>query len=917
MISFRAFVLGWILLCGFGVASAASIPLAEHPRPDWHRVMWQNLNGLWRFGWSPDQLNETIRVPFGWGSPASGVSDKGDRGFYARTIVIPPSWRGKRIFVVIGACDYEAEVRLNGEVVGCHRGGYTPFACEITAALASNPEQLLEVRVWDPDPVTAREGAYLFGKQGYGNVRGIWQTVYLEARGASYLASARFSPHLESNSVTLDLELDAPATQELLVCARLGGREHLVTISPEVQKVSTEIPLVNPRRWTLDDPYLYDVTLSLSSTADGVLDEVATYFGFREIGVGHTPTGHAAITLNGECLYIQSALDQGYTANGYYTYPSDAAMRRDLQLVKDLGLNAVRFHMKVEIPAKLYWADKLGILVQADVPCAWGAPCDELFNEHGRTFDEMVARDFNHPSIYQWTLFNETWGLRTNPSLLKGQMLENGKADGPRYTRETQQRVLCVYKRAKALDPTRLIEDNSTCTGDHVATDVNSWHGYAGFYGWTERVARYVTQTEPGSPKNFVAGYQQGDQPMMNSECGSVWGYTGSTGDYDLTWDYHAMINAFRQNLKCMGFVFTQLYDVTNEWNGYVRFDRSPKYTGLEELAGMSLRDWHKNAVITFQRSTTDPIGEMCLPGEWIDMPVGCSFITEAYAGRDLRLAWSMWYYDSEGCRHETKETIDDWHFKCESWQQKVGWSIHFKVPDESAAGGVIFRMLADGEEIARNFWSFGVREGRAEGVPIAEAQWSAGSARVMDGLKVNGFGTGFFTLDLPAPNEGGVFRGEFSAKRLNAKDRPSLDKAKDGDLDNMLGGGAVERSASPNSYPQTSDEKYPAQLRIFVNDRLAKEVELPDDPADHRGILSHLSQPHNWLLHEAGSYGYLVEVPINADEVRAGRARIRLESDKGLAIYGRSFGRYPLDPHVAATAERSANEKSSPVNGK
>jgi hypothetical protein len=86
---------------------------------------------------------------------------------------------------------------------------------------------------------------------------------------------------------------------------------------------------------------------------------------------------------------------------------------------------------------------------------------------------------------------------------------------------------------------------------------------------------------------------------MLNSECGAVWGYSGSTGDIDLTWEYHIMMNEFRKRPKIAGFLFTEFHDVINEWNGYYRFDRSNKYFGFDELCpGMSMNDLHKDLYV-------------------------------------------------------------------------------------------------------------------------------------------------------------------------------------------------------------------------------------------------------------------------------------------------------------------------------
>ena len=148
---------------------------------------------------------------------------------------------------------------------------------------------------------------------------------------------------------------------------------------------------------------------------------------------------------------------------------------------------------------------------------------------------------------------------------------------------------------AKSLDATRLVEDNSVCCNrGHTVTDLNSWHNYLAGWQWEKLLDTISDSTRPGSGWNFEDGYAQGRQPMINSEFGNVWGYEGSTGDVDWSWDYHMAVDAFRRHPKLAGWLYTEHHDVINEWNGYWRFDRSSKETGLGALVpGMSLRDLH------------------------------------------------------------------------------------------------------------------------------------------------------------------------------------------------------------------------------------------------------------------------------------------------------------------------------------
>ena len=192
----------------------------------------------------------------------------------------------------------------------------------------------------------------------------------------------------------------------------------------------------------------------------------------------------------------------------------------------------------------------------------------------------------------------------------------------------------------------------------------------------------------------------------------------------------------------------------------------------------------------------------------------------------------------------------------------------------------------------------------------------------MLGGLKVDGAGHGFFEYRVPWPRgldpkgvSGASLILEASAKRLLGKDRDSTTPA---DADYMRGQGSHDPSANPNSYPMTGAATFPSEMRVRVNGTVAGTFTLPDDPADHRGVLSWHSQPRDKKLREAGSYGYLVQATIPAEALAsaaaAGVVVLRLEVDAalpgGLAVYGERFGRYPVDPTLVF---ETANRRPSP----
>lgn len=904
---------------------ARSIPLPEHPRPDFERADWANLNGRWRFafdaanrgieaGWPTTGLPGTreIVVPFSWGSALSGVPDSADIGWYARSIEVPAAWSGKRVFIVFGASDWKTTAWLDGARLGEHQGGYTPFAFEITSQVRSGTAQRLVVRVDDTDHPFKLEG-----KQGYGKARGMWQTVYLEARGSVPVEAVHFTPNATLDGVDVAVRLSQPAPRDLTLTFAFTNQPTAPRASYDIKKgqrvVHTSLPMPGARKWTLEDPYLHECMVSVTG-AGLVTDQVSTYFGMRTIGVTTLPgTDIPYVALNGEPVYLQLALDQAYHPDGFYTFPTDSALKNEILMARQIGLNGLREHIKIEAPRKLYWADKLGVLIMADVPNWWGPPDSAAFAEHEYALRAMIDRDYNHPAVFSYVMFNETWGLHDK------------KEDGGKYNPRTQQKVASVYRLAKSLDPTRLIEDNSICCGmGHTETDLNSWHDYLPGWRWQSHVQRISDSTFTGSSFHFMPGYRQGTQPMLNSEFGNVWGYNGSTGDVDWSWDYRRAIDGFRRQPKVSGWLYTEHHDVINEWNGYWRFDRTWKETGLEELVpGMSLRDLHAPMYIAVGDSL---LSRDVSASATVQVPLYASFLTGSTAHGD-----SLWVRATLSGRNSLGEQKSyatyAMRIPYRPWMSAALPPLTITTPNEPSVSVLAVRVEdAAGQVLARNFTTFvvagsapasgvtadgrSVRTASVNATATADERWSLKQWTVLD-KKYNGAGSGYVEFRLPWPaglTSGDVAQASFlveaSAKRLNGKDRDTT--RSQGDY--MRGGGYHDRSANRNAYPMTSATyKYPSAVTVRVNGAVMGRYDLADDPADSRGILSWHAQLYDGYLREAGSYGELLRVPLSAGVIanaeKTGYFTVRLEvSDAlpgGLAIYGRAFGRYPVDPTV------------------
>jgi hypothetical protein len=905
------------------ITSPTTVPRPEYPRPDWERSDWLNLNGIWSFRFDPEDkggkeswqtggtpdFDSSIIVPFSWASPLSGIGeDVKGIGWYHRVVSWKPVNSGDRIFLRFGAVDYECDVWVNGVHAGSHSGGYGTFEFDVTGEWRCNADNDIVVRVEDFD-----RNHQARGKQGYGEIRGIWQPVWLEARPQNYLRDARFITHIDG-SIEVNATIFACQAQQssLLLSFADGEVSHQETVELKegLNHVQVSFTVGNPQLWSPESPHLYEGEVKLSFA--GGEDAIRTYFGIREISTARFgERNYRWITLNGKPVYLNGTLDQSYHPTGYFTYPTDDEMRDEIYLMKRLGLNFVRIHIKPEEPRKLYWADKLGILVMEDMPCFWGDPDDRARASYEREAREIIERDFNHPSIFSWVMFNETWGLKTES---QASSLTSDQKQPNNYLPDTQEWVRRMYYWAKQVDPTRIVEDNSPCNWDHVETDINTWHFYINGYEEVRRhVSEVVEKTFPGSAFNCIGDNVQTDAPLMNSECGNVWGIDGGAGDSDLAWHYRYMMNEFRRHDQMCGFVFTEFRDVTNEFNGYYRLDGSDKKFGYEWFVpGMTIADLHTLDFIVIDAPPCQTIEA----GKDITISLLRSSFSDRYFGQQLELAWELWY-DNLGTRRvaDSGSVALDW----EDYGVTSLQPLNVRMPEQDAVAVLALQLKTrQGDIVTRNFTVFDVRSNKCNGVYESDGafisvpvggfaeqtwpyQWSA-----IQSHKVSGGPSGSFVYEvqLPDRDEKAVIYDieiifEASAKRLLARNieegeyrRPDI---------SFMHGAKAGVEYNPNTYYMTDAERHESSVNVLIDGERITSLVLPDDPADSRGVLSWHYQPVANKLDEAGSYGYLCKVTIPSrlaaklDQNRVFKLELEAK-DGGLALYGRNAGRYPVD---------------------
>ena len=390
-------------------------------------------------------------------------------------------------------------------------------------------------------------------------------------------------------------------------------------------QISDELFKPTAMLWSPATPYLYAGDLLLTegefnpknpaelaafekNLADA--DRIKTYFGLREIKRGKLPgEDFERVFLNGKPIYLRGALDQSFNPKGIYTGPTDEFLRSDIEAAKKLGLNFLRIHIKPDEPRRLYWADKLGLLIMEDMPNTWNQNA-EARKAWEHTMSEIVPRDRNHPAIFAWVAFNETWGL-VHPQY--------------KQDKDTQKWVQSMLAEIRTLDPTRLVEDNSPCNYDHVAgTDLNSWHFYIDDHDAAKRhIDEVVARSVPGSTFNYVPGQTMNTAPLINSEYGSV---SAGGGDRDVSWGFRDLTTLLRKQPKIQGYVYTELSDIEWEHNGFLDYDRSPKEFGYGEFVkGMTPADLQGADFVGYDA----PPAIVAKVGEVVSVPVFVSHYSE------------------------------------------------------------------------------------------------------------------------------------------------------------------------------------------------------------------------------------------------------------------------------------------------
>ncbi len=586
-------------------------PWPEYPRPQLQRKNWINLNGEWDYVITNISKNNQeitkwdgkILVPYPVESALSGVKrslSPKQQIWYRRTFLLPEDWiknynfpETSNILLHFGGVDWETTVWINDQHIGTHQGGDIPFSFDISKALYQDPEKpnKIVISVWDPTDKGKQER----GKQKihpymifYNAMSGIWQTVWLEP--VKNISIAELKPISDCDNKSLQLSIKLNKFQSNIdLHAKIKVFEANIqndSLASQVSNTSNtsndsiimeiEIPIVAKMShaqihlkeeifhlWSPNSPYLYNIEVALLS-GDQEIDHIYSYFGMRKIAIRKDLQGIPRIELNNQFIFQYGPLDQGWWPDGLYTAPTNEAMYWDLEMIKKMGFNMVRKHIKIEPALWYYQCDRLGLLVWQDMPSggvygnwlgllqlffakcfkkAWctGRKRKDVRANYFKELRSMVQYLFHFPSIVVWVPFNEGWGQF-----------------------QTERVTKCI----RGLDSTRLI-DSASGWVDYNVGDINSIHSYLGPDIPKLKDDRALGLTEFGG-----LGLPIPDHIWKTKR--RKWGYRNISDIKTLKEQYKALLTKLKP-LIIKGLnvaIYTQITDVEQEVNGLITYDR-------------------------------------------------------------------------------------------------------------------------------------------------------------------------------------------------------------------------------------------------------------------------------------------------------------------------------------------------------
>lgn len=563
----------------------------NYPRPQFYRAGYQLLDGIWDFAFDDQNAGEKagfqhgfdkqhdIVVPFSYETKLSGIGDetRHDVVWYHKTVQLDANWCEKNTVLHFEGSDYVTKVWVNGQFVGTHQGGYARFSFDITNQLVVGDNQI-SVKVEDSFDTQQPRGKQRWKDENFGcwyvQTTGIWKSVWIEQVNPVHLQQVKMTPSIQDHSVivegsvvgntdntsvTIDITFGDIAINQVTLPVKMGTFYAKINVLSDTAQWGVHL-------WSPQNPALYDISFAL--TQDGaVLDQVASYFGMREIRI----KDHH-ILLNNIPLYQRLILDQGYWEDSHLTPPSEEALIEDIDKIFALGYNGLRKHQKIEDERFLYWCDVKGMLVWSEMAATYSYS-DKAVEAFTKEWMEIVRQNYNHPAIITWTPINESWGV---PQV--------------EVDYKQQQFTEMVYHLTKSMDDMRPVIVNDGW--EHTISDIITLHDYQPdgdvFYDYYKDKDKILSNELYHNRFKcaFANGYSYKGQPVLISEFGGIafnnddsgWGYGDKVQTKeDFVARFDSITNGIKKLPYVCGYCYTQVTDVQQEINGLMYIDRSFK----------------------------------------------------------------------------------------------------------------------------------------------------------------------------------------------------------------------------------------------------------------------------------------------------------------------------------------------------
>ena len=570
----------------------------DHPNPSWARRTWISLDGKWTIEHKREK--SSIQVPYPVGSQLSGVHflDKGTFK-YSKSLEITELDKKKRFILNVGACDYSTKIFVNHSEVGRHVGGYSSFAFDITEALHKGTNKI-ELIVRDSHSPFQVRGKQTFLRKPfyvwYKGISGLWQNIWMEIVDPVYLRHGELNPDFDANIFrgkirTSLLDNDSPENLEIadysLNIEIVSPSGEIIDLQPIKMNNAGQFHFqcsfseIKATLWSPDNPALYRIRYDLYREQQ-CIDTVESYFGLRSVHID----SDGSFLINGKKCFIKMALAQGYYPKGVYTPENKKIIQNDILNLKLMGYNGARIHEKIESPYFQYLCDKIGIFTSFEMPSFY-LPSRKGFRAYEQELKELIERDAGHPSCIFRILFNETWGIWG---------IYKNKSRTDKFVRK-------MIVMTRKLDPSRPIIDNSGW--EHIDTDIVDFHHYLG----SASLARTTYQKIAKNDRKVLFGFSKWKVlafylfNLVSTKTRSIFLQAPSTSrDFDCRkrkkiflseyggfgWyanrDCNSIIDLIEEYTRDIvlsdlfsGYCYTQLYDVYNETNGLLTFDRELK----------------------------------------------------------------------------------------------------------------------------------------------------------------------------------------------------------------------------------------------------------------------------------------------------------------------------------------------------